>query len=135
VTRRPKYACRACQEAIVQAPAPARLIEGGLPTERMVDHVLVVLVAKYADHSPLYRQAQILARQGIEIDRTRGVRELLKALAQERRRFGYRRLHVLLRREGHPVNSKRVQQLYREKRPTVRRRGGRSGRWEHGDRW
>jgi transposase len=51
VTRRPKYACRACQEAIVQAPAPARLIEGGLPTERMVDHVLVVLVAKYGKRS------------------------------------------------------------------------------------
>jgi len=67
VTRRPKYACRACQEAVVQAAAPARLIEGGLPTERMVAHVLV---AKYADHSPLYRQCQILARQGIEIDRS-----------------------------------------------------------------
>ena len=66
VTRRPKYACRSCQEAVVQAPAPARLIEGGLPTERMVAHVLV---AKYADHIPLYRQCQILARQGIEIDR------------------------------------------------------------------
>jgi transposase len=66
VTRRPKYACRACQEAVVQAPAPARLIEGGLPTERMVAHVVV---AKYADHCPLYRQAQILARQGITIDR------------------------------------------------------------------
>jgi transposase len=66
VTRRPKYACRACQEAVVQAPAPARLIEGGLPTERLVAHVVV---AKYADHCPLYRQAQILARQGITIDR------------------------------------------------------------------
>ena len=66
VTRRPKYACRACQEAVVQAPAPARLIEGGLPTERLVAHVLV---AKYADHCPLYRQCQILARQGIAIDR------------------------------------------------------------------
>src|ERR1700677_1879919 len=33
VTRRPKYACRACEEGVVQAPAPARLIEGGLPTE------------------------------------------------------------------------------------------------------
>jgi transposase len=54
VTRRPKYACRACQEAVVQAPAPARLIEGGLPTERLVAHVVV---AKYADHCPLYRQA------------------------------------------------------------------------------
>ena len=66
VTRRPKYACRACEEAVVQAPAPARLIEGGLPTERLVAHVVV---AKYADHCPLYRQAQILARQGIAIDR------------------------------------------------------------------
>src|SRR5438270_5334128 len=66
VTRRPKYACRTCQAAVVQAPAPARLIEGGLPTERLVAHVVV---AKYADHCPLYRQAQILARQGIAIDR------------------------------------------------------------------
>ena len=53
------------------------------------------------------------------------LRERLKALAQERRRFGYRRLHVLLRREGHAVNRKRVQRLYREERLTVRRRGGR----------
>src|ERR1700761_6488442 len=66
VTRRPKYACRSCQEAIVQARAPARLIEGGLPTERVVADVLV---SKYADHCPLYRQAQILERQGIEVDR------------------------------------------------------------------
>jgi transposase len=67
VTRRPKYACRKCQEGVVQAPAPARLIAGGLPTERLVAHVLV---AKYADHNPLYRQCQILARQGIVIDRS-----------------------------------------------------------------
>jgi len=60
VTRRPKYACRSCEAAVVQAAAPARLIEGGLPTERLVAHVVV---AKYADHCPLYRQAQILARQ------------------------------------------------------------------------
>lgn len=53
------------------------------------------------------------------------LRERLKALAQERRRFGYRRLHVLLRREGHAVNKKRVQRLYREEKLTVRRRGGR----------
>ena len=63
VTRRPKYACRGCQGAIVQAPAPARLIEGGLPTEQLVAQVVV---AKYADHCPLYRQSQILARQGID---------------------------------------------------------------------
>jgi putative transposase len=54
-----------------------------------------------------------------------GLRERLKALAQERRRFGYRRLHVLLRREGHVVNHKRLFRLYREERLMVRRRGGR----------
>jgi transposase len=67
VTRRPKYACRACEGQVVQAPARPRLIEGGLPTERTVAQVLV---AKYADHTPLYRQAQGLKRQGIEIDRS-----------------------------------------------------------------
>jgi transposase len=67
VVRRPKYACRACEDGVVQAPAPARLIEGGLPTEAAVAHVVV---AKYADHLPLYRQAQIYARQGIELDRS-----------------------------------------------------------------
>lgn len=53
------------------------------------------------------------------------LRARLTALAQERRRFGYRRLHVLLRCEGHAVNKKRAQRLYREERLTVRRRGGR----------
>ena len=53
------------------------------------------------------------------------LRERLKALTQERRRFGYRRLHVLLRREGHVVNRKRIQRLYREEKLMVRRRGGR----------
>ena len=53
------------------------------------------------------------------------LRDRLRALAQERRRFGYRRLHVMLRREGHAVNRKRVQRLYREEKLTVRRRGGR----------
>jgi transposase len=67
VIRRPKYACRACEEAVVQAPAPARLIEGGLPTDALVAQVLV---SKYADHLPLYRQAQIYARQGISLDRS-----------------------------------------------------------------
>ncbi len=66
-TRRPKYACRACEGAVVQAPAPARLIDGGLPTEATIAHVLV---SKYADHLPLYRQAQIYARQGIALDRS-----------------------------------------------------------------
>ena len=67
VTRRPRYGCRACESAVVQVPAPARLIEGGLPTEAMIAHVLV---GKYADHLPLYRQSRIYARQGIELDRS-----------------------------------------------------------------
>lgn len=67
VVRRPKYACRACEDVVVQAPAPARLIEGGLPTEATVAQILV---SKYADHLPLYRQAQIYARQGINLDRS-----------------------------------------------------------------
>jgi len=54
VTRRPKYGCRACESAVVQAAAPSRLIEGGLPTETLVAHVLV---GKYADHLPFYRQS------------------------------------------------------------------------------
>lgn len=53
------------------------------------------------------------------------LRERLKALAFERRRFGYRRLHVLLKREGWAVNKKRVQRIYREERLMVRKRGGR----------
>jgi transposase len=67
ITRRPKYACRACEDGVLQAEAPARLIEGGLPTEATVAQVLV---SKYADHLPLYRQAQIYARQGIALDRS-----------------------------------------------------------------
>ena len=53
------------------------------------------------------------------------LRQRLRALAHERRRFGYRRLHVLLRREGFEVNHKRLLRLYREEHLTVRRRGGR----------
>jgi transposase len=67
VTRRPKYACRSCEDCVMQAPALARLIEGGLPTEATVAQVLV---SKYADHLPLYRQAKIYARQGIALDRS-----------------------------------------------------------------
>ncbi|MHC2459736.1 transposase [Rhizobium leguminosarum] len=65
VTRRPKYACRACTDGVAQAPAPARLIQAGLPTEATIAHVLV---SKYADHLPLYRQAQIMSRQGIDLE-------------------------------------------------------------------
>src|SRR3954467_14127365 len=67
VIRRPRYGCRACEEAVVQAPAPERPISGGMATEALLAHVLV---AKYADFLPLYRQAQIFARQGIALDRS-----------------------------------------------------------------
>lgn len=65
-TVRPKYACRACEGQIVQAPAPAHVVEGGLPSEALVAQVLV---AKHADHVPIYTQVQAMARQGIRINR------------------------------------------------------------------
>jgi transposase len=67
VTRRPRYGCRSCESGVVQAPAPARIVEGGIPTEALIAQVLV---SKYADHLPLYRQAQIYARQGVQLDRS-----------------------------------------------------------------
>jgi transposase len=67
VTRRPKFVCRSCAGKVVQMPAPPRLIEGGIPTEAMVAQVLV---ARYADHLPLYRQAQMFAREGVLIERS-----------------------------------------------------------------
>jgi transposase len=63
---RPRYGCRACG-IIHQAPAPERPIAKGLATPALLAHVLV---SKYCDHLPLYRQSQIFARQGVEIDRS-----------------------------------------------------------------
>jgi transposase len=63
--RRPKYGCRACG-TIHQAPAPERLIANGLATPGLIAQVLV---SKYCDHTPLYRQAQILAH-GVRIERS-----------------------------------------------------------------
>ena len=54
-----------------------------------------------------------------------GIRARLRELAAIRRRFGYRRLHILLRREGIHMNHKKLRRLYREERLQVRRRGGR----------
>lgn len=64
VTVRPKYACRVCEQGVTQAPALAHLLEGGLPREGALAHVLV---SKYADHLRLYRQSQILARCGVDL--------------------------------------------------------------------
>jgi transposase len=63
---RPKYGCRACG-TIHQAAAPERLIAKGMATPGLIAQVLV---SKYCDHTPLYRQSQIFARHGIELDRS-----------------------------------------------------------------
>ena len=67
VIRRPRYGCRGCEGAVVQAPAPERPLTGGIATEAVLAQVLV---AKYCDHLPLYRQAQIFARSSIDLDRS-----------------------------------------------------------------
>ena len=63
---RPKFACAGC-ESVVEAPAPARPIDRGLPGPSLLAHVLV---SKYADHLPLYRQSQIYVREGVDLDRS-----------------------------------------------------------------
>jgi transposase len=63
---RPKLSCGGC-ERIVQAAAPSRPIERGLAGPGLLAHVLV---AKYCDHQPLYRQAEMYAREGVELERS-----------------------------------------------------------------
>jgi len=63
---RPKFACTAC-ERVVEAPAPSRPIERGLAGPALLAHVLV---SKFCDHQPLYRQSEIYARHGVEIERS-----------------------------------------------------------------
>jgi transposase len=65
-TVRPKLSCSGCSQ-IVQAPAPSRPIDRGLAGPGLLAHVLV---AKYADHLPLYRQSEIYQREGVELDRS-----------------------------------------------------------------
>ena len=64
--RRPRYGCRACG-TIHQAPAPERPIAKGLASPGLLAHVLV---SKYCDHQPLYRQSQIFARHGVRLNRS-----------------------------------------------------------------
>src|SRR5215472_14509653 len=86
---RPKMSCRKCS-CVVQAPAPQRVIDRGLPGPGLLAHVIT---AKYADHTPLYRQSQIFAREGVELERSvlaRWVGEgaaLLTPLAEVLRRY------------------------------------------------
>ena len=63
---RPKFACGACQ-SITQSPAPVRPIARGLAGPGLLAHVLV---SKYCDHLPLYRQSEIYAREGVELERS-----------------------------------------------------------------
>ena len=65
-TIRPKYACRACEGPVVQAKAPARLVEGGMATTALIAHIAAM---KYAWQSTLYRQSRILAGFGLVVDR------------------------------------------------------------------
>ena len=66
VTHRPELACRACEGAVVQAKARPRLIESGMASTALVAWIAS---AKYAWGSTLYRQTQILAGHGLDIDR------------------------------------------------------------------
>jgi transposase len=85
---RPKFACAAC-ERVVEAPAPARPIEHGLPGPGLLAHVLV---SKFGDHLPLYRQSEIYAREGVDLCRSTlagwvgAASELLAPLVDEIRR-------------------------------------------------
>jgi transposase len=95
---RPKLAC-ACCERIVQAEAPSRPIARGLAGPGLLAHVLV---SKYGDHLPLYRQSEIYAREGVELERSTladwvgGTSALLAPLVEALRRhvMGASKLHA-----------------------------------------
>jgi transposase len=88
-TVRPKLSC-ACCARIVQEPAPNRPIDRGLAGPALLAHVLV---AKYADHLPLYRQSEIYAREGVELDRSTladwvgGASRTLRPLVDELKKY------------------------------------------------
>ena len=105
VTRRPKYACRRCSGAVAQAQAPEHVVPGGLPTETLIAQVIV---AKFGDHPPFYRQAEIsAARASSWIGRrpATGRARLLSSLTDHRphvqaSRLGGPRLHGRNDRSG-----------------------------------
>jgi transposase len=85
-TVRGKWACGRCQEGVVIAPLPAQGLEKSVAGPGLVAHVVA---GKYADHLPLYRQEEILARAGVDLPRStlgdlvRGAADLLRPLARE----------------------------------------------------
>jgi transposase len=66
VPRRQRYACRRCSGAVVQAHAPEHVVPSGLPAEALIAQVIV---SKFGDHLPFYRQSEIYKQQGIRLDR------------------------------------------------------------------
>jgi transposase len=86
---RPKLCCTGC-DVIVQAPAPSRPIDRGLAGPGLLAHVLT---SKFCDHLPLYRQSEIYARQGVELDRSTlakwvgATNQLLEPLVEALRRY------------------------------------------------
>jgi transposase len=95
---RPKFSCASC-ERIVQEPAPSRPIERGLAGPGLLAHVLV---AKYCDHQPLYRQSEMYAREGVDLERSTladwvgGASRLLNPLVEaiSRQVLGTAKLHA-----------------------------------------
>ena len=96
-TVRPKLSCTCCSR-IVQEPAPSRVIDRGLAGPGLLAHVLV---SKYADHLPLYRQSEIYWREGIDLDRSTladwvgGASRMLSPLVEALKRYvlGAEKLH------------------------------------------
>lgn len=84
---RPRYGCRACESAVVQAPAPEQPVDGGMVSEPFLAHIATM---KYAYHMPLYRLEQMFASQGIALDRS------TLALWMGRAAWWLRPLHELL---------------------------------------
>jgi transposase len=74
--RRPRYGCRSCEGAVVQAKAPPRLVENGMATTALVTSIVV---AKFAWHLPLNRQTHMLRGHGIELDRSTLVHWVIRA--------------------------------------------------------
>jgi transposase len=75
-TVRPKYACRSCDGGIIQAPAPRRMIEGGMAT---TSFIAWIVTQRFAWYLPLYRQTQMLAGHGLTLDRSTPVRWVQRA--------------------------------------------------------
>lgn len=94
---RPAYSCRRC-EGMVQAPMPALPIERGLPSAGLLAHVLV---SKYCDHLPLYRQSAIYARDGVELERSLLAEWVGKAAALTRPLVEAVERHVMVGRRLH----------------------------------